>query len=148
MLIYWHLLIIYHVESDAQTHCDSEKTGDSHRSLIYIHKSRAITPEITLAGLTTHLRRKRRVLTNLFPLFISFLTSSMENPPMLSLSEGDVTRAEEKSCKGQPVTCATADEWLNSRSLFSLPIIRCVDIGSGLYKNSHTSGKIQLFLHA
>lgn len=32
----------------------------------------------------------------------------MEKPPMLSLSEGDVTRAEEKSCKGHSLSAVDA----------------------------------------
>lgn len=35
----------------------------------------------------------------MLPLLISFFTSSTENPPMFSLSECDVTRAEENSCR-------------------------------------------------
>lgn len=84
------------------------KTDESRRSLIHIKTSHVITPlGITPVWLTALLSVKRPVLTSLFPLLISFLTSSIENPPMLSLSEGDVTRAEEKSCKGHLVRCGS-----------------------------------------
>lgn len=72
-------------------------------------------------------------LTSLFPLLISFFTSSMENPPMLSLSEWDVTRAEEKSCRanGWRKSVCTSHTDKRSRILFLwLIITSAADAGS------------------
>lgn len=45
------------------------------------------------------LKRQKYQLTSFVPLLISFWTSSIENPPRLSLSECDDTKADEKSYK-------------------------------------------------
>lgn len=45
------------------------------------------------------LKRQKYQLTSFMPLLISFWTSSIENPPRLSLSECDDTKADEKSYK-------------------------------------------------
>lgn len=45
------------------------------------------------------LKRQKYQLTSFMPLLISFCTSSIENPPRLSLSECEDTKADEKSYK-------------------------------------------------